>query len=80
MSTEMTVVSRADAVNLAESNMRVFDKARIHKPRRCQRTMSCRTRISCQLGRASKSRIESVDMRYAVQPKGRKADGLQAVG
>ena len=55
--------------------------ARIHKPRRCQRTMSCRTRISCQLGRACEPRIESVDMRYAVQPKkGRKVDSLQAVG
>ena len=61
--------------------MRVFDMARIHKPRRCQRTMSCRTRISCQLGRACEPRIESVDMRYAVQPKkGRKVDSLQAVG
>lgn len=30
LSTKMTVVSRADAVNLAESSMRVFDMVRIH--------------------------------------------------
>ena len=73
----MTVVSRDGAVNLAESNMRIFVMARIHKPQRCQRTMSGCTRISNQLGRAGKPHIESVNMVCCTTEKAGKQRGCR---